>query len=167
MKTHANNLTSVEAMAVAQDPMLTPAAAESLLIELEATMDGLISVIEAETQLVRAGALFEAGEFGHEKERLSASYLQVREKVKAETVALAAHMPEAVEALRARHATFGEVLRMNLMALATARDLAEDILRNVSEAVGKRSAPRTYGPAHSVRTTAPAAAHGIAVNRMF
>ncbi|MEJ1160983.1 flagellar protein FlgN [Prosthecomicrobium sp. N25] len=145
--------------------VMTPAGAESILAELDATMDGLIGVIEEETRLVRAGALLQAGDMAIDKSRLAAAYVRIRSRVKANSVALARHAPAAVEAMRAKHALFAELLKVNLAVLATARDVAEDIVRNVSDAVGRQAGPRTYGPGSTVRPSAETGARGLALDR--
>lgn len=145
--------------------VMTPAAAESLLAELEVTMEGLIAIIEEETRLVRAGALVQASEIEPQKSELAAAYVRIRRRIKANAVALARHAPEAVDAMRGRHAVFADLLKMNLAVLATAREVAEDIVRNVSQAVGQQAGPRTYGPTSMQRPAAATGARGIAVDR--
>lgn len=145
--------------------VMTPGGAESILAELEVTMEGLIALIEEETRLVRAGALAQAADMQKEKSELAAAYMRIRTRVKANAVAIARHAPEAAETMRKRHAVFADLLRVNLAVLATAREVAEDILKNVSEAVGRQSGPRTYGPASTVRPAAGAGARGIALDR--
>ncbi|MBT9290603.1 flagellar protein FlgN [Prosthecodimorpha staleyi] len=145
--------------------VMTPAAAESILAELSDTMEGLIGAIEEETRLVRAGALIKASEIEPEKSRLAAAYVRIRGRVKTNSVALARHAPAAVEALRRRHGEFADLLKTNLAVLATAREVAEDILRNVSESVGRQAGPRTYGPGSTVRPAAQVGARGIALDR--
>lgn len=147
--------------------VMTAAGAEAILNELSIVMEGLIATIEEETRLVRAGALVRASEVGPEKTRLAAAYVRIRGRVKANAVALSRHAPEAVDAARRRHAEFSELLRINLSVLATAREVAEDIVRNVSEAVGRQTGPRTYGPNSAVRPAVVAAAKGIALDRRF
>jgi hypothetical protein len=145
--------------------VMTRAGAESILAELEATMDGLIGVIEEETRLVRVGALLQAGTVEPQKSKLAAAYVRIRTRVKANSVALARHAPEAVAAMQRKHAEFAELLKINLAVLATAREVAEDIIRNVSETVGRQQGPRTYGPASTVRPATATGARGIALDR--
>jgi len=147
--------------------VMTPAGAESVLSELQVVMEGLIAVIEEETRLVRAGLLMRASEIEPEKAKLAAAYVRIRTRVKANSVALARHAPAAVEAMRRRHSEFADLLKINLAVLATAREVAEDIVRNVSDAVGRQAAPRTYGPNSAVKSAAVAGARGIALDRRF
>jgi hypothetical protein len=145
--------------------VMTPGGAEAILNELQVTMEGLIAVIEEETRLIRSGALLKAAEMEAEKSRLSGAYMRVRSRVKANAVALARHAPDAVQAMRGRHEEFAALLRVNLAVLATAREVAEDIVRNVSVAVGRHTAPKTYGQHPGQAANAYAGARGIAVDR--
>jgi hypothetical protein len=150
----------------APEPLIaTQAAAESLIAELDAAMDGLIAVIEEETTLVRAGALMKAGELSAEKATLAAAYIKMRDKVARNRVGLATFAPDAVERARARHVEFSNLLKINLAVLATAREVAEDIVRNVSETVGRTSAPATYGRTAAPRPPTAVSARGIAIDR--
>jgi hypothetical protein len=67
--------------------------------------------------------------------------------------------------MRRRHEEFAALLKINLAVLATAREVAEDIVRGVSEAVGRAAGPRTYGPTSGVRHPTATGARGIAIDR--
>ncbi|WP_407050475.1 flagellar protein FlgN [Methyloraptor flagellatus] len=143
----------------------TSEEAEVLLAELERSMDALIAVIDRETALVRDGLLFAAGDLEKEKSDFAAAYLKLRGRLKASAEVIGSLAPASAERLRQRHEEFAALLRINLAVLATAREVAETIVRNVSTAVGKRTAPPVYG-----RNAAPAAprlggARGIAYDR--
>jgi SpoVK/Ycf46/Vps4 family AAA+-type ATPase len=150
----------------APEPLIaTPAAAESLVAELAASMDGLIAIIEEETALVRAGALMKASELSAQKAAMASAYVKLRDKVSRNRIGLATFAPEAVDNARRRHEEFASLLKINLAVLATAREVAEDIVRNVSEAVGRSSAPSTYGRTAAQRPASTISARGIALDR--
>lgn len=157
---------SAAADLAASEPLIaTAAAAESLIAELEVAMDGLIAVIEEETALVRTGALLKAGELSAHKAEMAARYVKLRDRVSRNRVGLATFAPQAVENARRRHQEFSNLLKINLAVLATAREVAEDIVRNVSESVGRTSAPATYGRSAASRPVSAVSARGIAIDR--
>jgi ribosome-binding ATPase YchF (GTP1/OBG family) len=140
------------------------AAAEATCRRLEDAMSRLLSVIETETDLVRLGKLDEAGTLQPEKAKLVSVYMRGMTYVRDQTISLGNLAPEAVDRLKRRHQEFQPVLRINLAVLATAREVADGLLRKVAEGAGSARAPRTYGPAgQSPRSSE--LADGIAVNR--
>ncbi|WP_349357551.1 flagellar protein FlgN [Stappia sp.] len=140
------------------------AAAEAVCNRLAETMAELLKIIEAETELVRAGKLEEAGLLQPEKANLVSVYMRGMTFVRDQTVSLGNLAPASVEDLKRRHAEFQPVLRINLAVLATAREVADNLMRKVAEGAGSRRAPTTYGPGGSA-PRAPTPADGIAVNR--
>ena len=148
------------------EPLIgTAAAGEALIAEVTAVVDELEGVIREETRLVRAGLLFAAAAAEAEKNRVSGTYLRLRARLKANTVVLGRLCAPQVEDLRRRHERFTALLRENLAVLAIAREVSEDLVRTVSDAVGKRAAPRTYGRDAATGTSSLAGARGIAVDR--
>lgn len=151
---------------VQPEPLIaSPEAAHALLAELDAAMATLIAVIEEETRLVKSGALLAAGDLTPEKSARAADYIRLRDKVSRNRIGLATFAPDAVDAVRGHHEEFASLLKINLAVLATARDVAEDIVRNVGEAVGKTSGPATYGRSATTRPTTAVSARGIAIDR--
>lgn len=148
------------------EPLIgTAEAANALVAELDAAMAALVAVVEEETRLVKAGALMAAGDLTPEKSARAADYIRLRDKVSRNRVALAAFAPDAVDAARRHHENFAGLLKKNLAVLATARDVAEDIVRNVGEAVGKTTGPATYGRTATSRPVTAVSARGIAIDR--
>ncbi|MDK9696705.1 MAG: flagellar protein FlgN [Siculibacillus sp.] len=148
------------------EPLIgTAAAGEALIEEVTAVIDELEGVIREETRLVREGLLFAAADLEAEKNRVSGAYLRLRARLKANTVVLGRLCATRVEELRRRHEVFTALLRENLAVLAIAREVSEDLVRTVSDAVGKRAAPRTYGRDAGTGGSALAGARGIAVDR--
>ncbi|PVB59305.1 flagellar protein FlgN [Labrenzia sp. 011] len=129
-------------------------------------MEALLSVIEMETDLVRAGKLQDAGELQADKARLIHEYTRGMMTAKDHAVALGNLAPAATQALRRQHGEFQPVLRINLAVLSTARDVAGNIVATVAKVAGARNAtaPTTYGRNGSA-PSGPKMAHGIAVNQ--
>jgi hypothetical protein len=148
------------------EPLIgTAEAAEALIDEVVGTLGQLEEVIREETRLVRAGLLFAAAELEAEKTRVSGDYLRLRARLKANSVVLGRLCGPRVEELRRHHVDFNALLRENLSVLAIAREVSEDLVRTVSETVGRHTAPRTYGRDAATGAAAYSAARGIAVDR--
>ena len=74
-------------------------------------------------------------------------------------------MPEALETLRKRHATFQALLQKNLTVLATAHAVSEGIIRGVSSEMTRKQAPSTYGASGRANAPSPKASQPIAVSK--
>lgn len=133
---------------------------------LVGTMETLLTLIETETDLVRKGKLKDAGALQPEKAKLIHEYTRGMMCAKEHAVALGNLSPSATQRLRRQHAEFQPVLRINLAVLATAREVAGEIVSTVAKAVGAEQPNRTttYGPAGTA-PTGPRTARGIAVNQ--
>jgi hypothetical protein len=129
----------------AERALRTPEDATAFLDEFEESMSRLIDTIEQETALVRAGKLFDATDVVSRKNDQLGRYLQTRTRLKREFATISTLLPDRLERMRADHVVAIEKIRANLGALAIAREVAEGIVRNVSAAVGRQAAPRTYG----------------------
>ncbi|WP_082837261.1 flagellar protein FlgN [Labrenzia sp. OB1] len=140
--------------------------AEVFCNALSGTMEALLSVIEMETELVRAGKLQKAGDLQPDKARLIHEYTRGMITAKEHAVALGNLAPASTQALRRQHGEFQPVLRINLAVLSTARDVAGSIVATVAKVAGAKNAaaPTTYGRNGSA-PTAPQMAHGIAINQ--
>ena len=140
--------------------------AEQFCSALSGTMEALLSVIEMETDLVRAGKLREAGELQPDKARLIHEYTRGMMTAKEHAVALGNLSPASTQSLRRQPAEFQPVLRINLAVLSTAREVASNIVASVAKAAGAKNAnaPTTYGRNGSA-PVGPQSARGIAVNQ--
>lgn len=140
--------------------------AENFCSALSGTMEALLSVIEMETDLVRAGKLKEAGELQADKARLIHEYTRGMLTAKDHAIALGNLAPSATQSLRRQHGEFQPVLRINLAVLATAREVTNNIVSTVAKAVGAKNAatPTTYGRTGAA-PTGPGSAQGIAINQ--
>ena len=133
----------------------TAADARKLAENLMDVMSALLSVIERETELVRAGKLREAMAFEPKKSELSRRYVGAVAQLKASQEFLAQSAPELLTALHRHHDTFRAMLQINLTVLATAHAVSESIVRGVNAEIQRRNIPSTY--TSSGRRTAPTA----------
>jgi hypothetical protein len=135
----------------------TPAAARQLAGELMEAMSALLSIIERETELVRAGKLKDAMALGAEKSELSQRYVRVVGQVKANQKVLSQCAPDLLPSLHRHHDTFRAMLQVNLTVLATAHAVSENIVRGVNAEMQRKNIPNTYTAAG--RRTAPGPRH--------
>ncbi len=143
---------------------MSPAEAEQFCFAVCDTMKELLSVIEEETDLVRAGRLMEAGHLQPQKARLVHEYTQGVNYAKQYAVALGNLAPAAVHQMRHQHREFQPVLRINLAVLSTAREVTNNILSTVAQSVGAAQRTTTYGP-KGTQGQKTHSAEGIALNR--
>jgi len=143
----------------------TAADARKLAENLVDVMSALLSVIERETELVRAGKLREAMAFEPQKSELSRRYVGAVAQLKASQKFLAQSAPELLATLHRHHDTFRALLQINLTVLATAHAVSESIVRGVNAEIQRRNIPSTYTA--SGRRAAPTARHmtPLAVSR--
>lgn len=125
-------------------PITTPADARKLAEELLDVMSTLLTVIEQETALVRAGKVREGMDLEQQKSALTVRYVTAVETLKAAQAHLAQVAPDLLASLKRHHETFRAMLQINLTVLATAHAVSEGILRGVNTEVQRRNAPNTY-----------------------
>jgi len=142
-------------------------AAEALCARLSKTMDDLIASIEAETQLLRAGKLRAAGELQSNKSELAKAYVAGIAEFKNNAVALGRLAPTSIEVLRERHEEFRSMLQINLAVLATAREVAQDLVRTVAEKTSAGPATTTYGRTGAMNSQRVVGERGLAVDGNF
>src|SRR5919112_5236201 len=118
--------------------------AELVIADLSRIMDALLTAVEEETALVRAGKLSEAERLSAAKSELAGSYLATTERLKASRPFLSRTLPDRLAELRRRHESFHAVLQINLTVLATAHAVSEGIVRGVSDEVNRLQVPQTY-----------------------
>ena len=122
----------------------TPVEARQLTEELMEVMNGLLGIIERETELVRAGNVREAMQLERQKSELSGRYMVAVESLKNAQKYLNQVSPELLTTLRRHHDTFRAMLQINLTVLATAHAVSEGIVRGVSAEAQRRTMPQTY-----------------------
>jgi hypothetical protein len=123
----------------------TLAAAETLIARLANTMDRLLEIVDQEAVLVRGGRIRELARLEPVKADLARSYVADVLQVRASAAYLKQHCPALVAALKKRHERFHALLQVNLTVLATARAVAEGIIRGVSQELTSKAAPQVYG----------------------
>jgi hypothetical protein len=107
----------------------TPADARKLAEELLDVMSTLLTVIEQETALVRAGKVREGMDLEQQKSALTVRYVTAVETLKAAQTHLAQVAPDLLASLKRHHETFRAMLQINLTVLATAHAVSEGIIR--------------------------------------
>jgi len=140
-------------------------SAEMLCARITAIMDDLNAVLVAETDLIRASKLLEAAELQSRKSELAAIYVSDMNEARNNALVLGRLAPEAVTALHQRHEEFRSLLQINMAVLATAREVSEDIMKSVAEAVGARETVSGYGQSGLTRPKTERTASGIAYDR--
>jgi hypothetical protein len=143
----------------------TSAEARKLAENLMEIMSALLSVIERETELVRAGKIREAMASAAKKSELSRRYVGMVTYLKANSKALATAAPDLLATLQRHHETFRAMLQINLTVLATAHAVSESIVRGVNAEVQRRNIPNTYTAAGRRVTPGPRHITPIAVSR--
>lgn len=88
---------------------------------IEATMDALLQLIEAESELLRSGKTIAAAALEPAKNDCARAYMNELDLLRAVGADLDYFLPGSVERLRRRHEEFVSVLQIDLAALATAR----------------------------------------------
>jgi hypothetical protein len=148
-------------------PIDTPTEARQVIGQLSDVMDALLTIVEKETELVRAGHLREAGTLESAKSDLARRYLAHTARIKASMPYLRQALPQVIAALRERHHTFQTLLQINLTVLATAQAVSEGIIKGLSQEVARKEAPQTY--AASGQRTVPNRIYGqgLAVSRVL
>jgi hypothetical protein len=135
----------------------TPAEARKLAEHLMEVMSALLSIIERETELVRAGKIREAMAFEPKKTDLTRRYVNAVACLKASQKYLTQAAPELLTTLHRNHDVFRAMLQINLTVLATAHAVSESVIRGVNTEVQRRNIPNTYTAAG--RRAAPGPRH--------
>ncbi len=138
---------------------------ERLLVTLAETMDALIHMMEAETRLVRAGRLMEAGRLQADKAELARRYLLAVETVKANRAVVDAYGKPELERLRQRHDAFTGEVRINMTVLATAKAVTEGLVQEIAALETKAAAPQGYSAAGGELRPKTGVSRPIGVNR--
>jgi flagellar biosynthesis/type III secretory pathway chaperone len=129
------------------------------------TLDELVTIMNQETTLLRAGRMREAGALTADKTRLAQDYVILARSVQRQIVRLKAEAPHDVERLRNGHERLATQMADNLKVIATARSVTEDLLSDVAAAIGQTARPKTYGAGGQIASSPSHAARGIAINR--
>jgi hypothetical protein len=139
--------------------------ARKLAENLMDVMSALLSVIERETELVRAGKLREAMKLEPQKSELSRRYVSAVGHLKASQKYLSQAAPELLTTLHRHHDVFRSMLQVNLTVLATAHAVSENIVRGVNAEMQRRNMPNTYTAAGTRAAPGPRAVTPLSVSR--
>lgn len=129
------------------------------------TLDELVSIMNQETTLLRAGRMREAGALTAEKTRLAQDYVTLARSVQRQIERLRQEAPADVDRLRGRHERLATQMADNLRVIATARSVTEDLLTDVAATLGQKTRAKTYGANGELGGPPSQAARGIAINR--
>jgi hypothetical protein len=141
------------------------AEARKLAQALMDVMSALLSLIERETELVRAGKLREGMTLGAQKNELSKRYVATLGQLKASHKFLQAQAPELLTTLHRHHDVFRAMLQVNLQVLATAHAVSESIVRGVNAEIQRRNVPNTYTAAGQRAAPSPRQLTPLSVSR--
>jgi hypothetical protein len=136
-----------------------------LCLRAGTTLDALVSIMNEETTMLRAGRIREAGTLTAEKTRLAQDYVGLARSIQRQSARLQREAPDAVQRLRNGHERLATQMAENLRVIATARDVTDDILSDVARTVGQASRAETYSASGELPAAASPSARGIAVNR--
>jgi len=139
--------------------------ARKLAENLIDVMSALLSVIERETELVRAGKLREAMKLEPQKSEQSRRYVSAVGHLKASQKYLSQAAPELLTTLHRHHDVFRSMLQINLTVLATAHAVSENIVRGVNAEMQRRNMPNTYTAAGTRTAPGPRAVTPLSVSR--
>lgn len=148
-------------------PIGTPGEAEALIKHLTEVMDALLGTVEEETELVRAGKLYEASKLEQAKSELSLMYIADTTRIKASRSYLARTFPALVEDLRKRHDMFKALLQINLTVLATAHAVSESIMRGVSHELARKATPHGYDATGEAAAPPPSSWQPLTISRVL
>jgi hypothetical protein len=143
----------------------TAAEARKLAENLIDVMSALLSVIERETELVRAGKVREAMVLEAQKTDLSRRYVSAVGHLKASQKFLHQTAPELLTTLHRHHDVFRAMLQINLTVLATAHAVSEGIVRGVNAEIQRRNIPNTYTSAGQRAAPGPRNITPLSVSR--
>ncbi len=147
-----------------EEPIQTQTQAEVFCERLETAMDNLVSIIEAETELLRDGQISELPTVAPKKNAAIESYLSGIRLASENAIALGNLAPESIQRMRERHGNLRPILQTNLQVVSTARSVTDNVIETVAKAVGSQLKTKGY-TANGVMTTPQKSAQGIAVNQ--
>lgn len=136
-----------------------------LCLRAGTTLDALVSIMNEETTLLRAGRIRDASTLTADKTRLAQDYVGLARSIQRQATRLQREAPQEVERLRSGHERLATQMAENLRVIATARDVTDEILSDVAKTVGQTARARTYGAGGEIPASTAASARGLAVNR--
>lgn len=146
-------------------PAASPVEARKLAEALIQIMGTLLSIVERETELVRAGNVREAMALESQKGETSRQYVDAISRLTRSRDYLMQSTPELLTALHRHHDTFRAMLQVNLTVLATAHAVSEGIVRGVNSEMQRRHLPNGYTAAGQRATPGPRHVTPLSVSR--
>jgi hypothetical protein len=143
----------------------TIAEGEQLITRLAGVLEGLLAIVEQETELTRQGRIAQVAELAEKKAELARLYYAATEQVKANAAFLKAKLPARMSELKLQHDMFGSLLQINLTVLATVHAVSEGIIRGVAGEMARKAAPQTYGMSGRPASVAPTMSNPVALLR--
>ncbi|SON56224.1 This family includes the FlgN protein and export chaperone involved in flagellar synthesis [Hartmannibacter diazotrophicus] len=126
-------------------PITSSSDAQNLIAAFSNSMTQLSDLLEREADLVRSGKLKAAGELASVKQEMAGTYVNLMLETKAQVEKLGQYAPVQVQKLRKQHHLFKANLQVNMAVIATAHEIAEDLMRQTARAVEKTNRPQLYG----------------------
>lgn len=142
-----------------------PEEAQAAVKRLAATIGSLLTVVEQETALVRAGRLAQAAGLEPQKADLTRAYVADSTRIRTARERLSRDVPDELRVLADLHKHLQSRLKLNMTVLATAHAVSEGIIRGVSGELARKAAPSTYGAGGRTNAPPPRAAQPLAVSR--
>jgi len=139
--------------------------AQTATAQLASTIGALLTLIDQETALLRAGQVRQAAALDARKGDLTRSYAADSARVAAGRQHMAATAPNELRVLADLHRELQGRLKLNMTVLATAHAVSEGIIRGVSDELARKSTPSTYGAAGRTTAVSPRSLRPLAVSR--
>ncbi|MGD9766831.1 MAG: hypothetical protein AB7U62_04235 [Pseudolabrys sp.] len=139
--------------------------AQAAVKQFASTIGALLTLVEQETSLVRAGRVRQATLLEAQKSDLASAYMKASVRLSANRQALTRHVPNELRVLADLHRELQVRLKTNMTVLATAHAVSEDIIRGVSTELQRKAAPSTYGAGGRTNQPSPRTAQPLAVSR--
>lgn len=146
-------------------PLADKAETIAVIAHLSGVMNDLLTVIDQETEFVRAGKLGEAAALAQVKTDLAQQYMNDANRLKGNPQAVLASAD--IGELRKQHDLFQALLQVNLTVLATAHAVSEGIMRGVHDELARKSSPQVYGASGRTSAPPPSASQPLTVSRVL
>ncbi len=138
--------------------------AHALLHRISDTMDTLISLLETETQLLKAGQLMQASQLQPDKARLASQFVRDFEIIRCNSAILKNDAAHLLEPLKLRYDSFRAHLQINMAVLETAKALSQSLVSDMADIVARQDKPLSYGYNGRNQTTTAASPVSLSKN---
>ncbi len=155
-----------QAASLAKAPISEKEDVRRIVSALERIIDALDDILAEECALLREGKLQEATELVEAKNQLAIQYMLLQKTIVNNAALVRDLSPQDAEELQRRHFLFQNTLQTNLAVVATAREVASELVQNVNKDVQQAGATNTYAQNGQV-PAAPVQKRGIAVDKAF